>query len=276
MSEEILAGTPVGGENVQPVATDTEAEDQVETKSQQKSDNNSPVVETREGKLFVDGVRVYSREETNRIASRAQTEARDGVLKELEVESLDQVKTVVNQLRDTSEGESLNVQSLKDAVKKREQTVDELRKELHNVKTEYALREHIGSLKDNMPTQWNAEQKTAVIDLMKARDMLALEGETFAIRNGSDYYTTDGETPDYRSAVESVGKQLGLPFAKKGVDSYATDQAPADTSKAAPISESKLKSDPAYRAAYVRLREGNRNLPRTSITDRMVTEQMKK
>jgi uncharacterized protein (UPF0297 family) len=36
-----------------------------------------------------------------------------------------------------------------------------------------------------------------------------------------------------------------------------------------------MKTDPAYRSAYVSLRERNRNLSRSEITDKMVTDQMK-
>ena len=150
MSDSITTDTPVAGENVQPVNTDTEAETVVEAKSDAVS---TPSVEVRDGKMYVDGVRVYTRDESNRIASNAKKDAESRILQELEVDSFDKVKSVVNQLRNTDVegGESLNVQSLKDAVKKREQTVEELRAELHNVKTDYALREHIGNLKDNMP-----------------------------------------------------------------------------------------------------------------------------
>ena len=53
---------------------------------------------------------------------------------------------------------------------------------------------------------------------MKARGMLHLEGETFAIRNGDTYFTdATGERPDYAAAVLSVGKTLGLPTTKQGV-----------------------------------------------------------
>ena len=276
MSDEITNDTLVAGENVQPV-TETEADTTVSAKSETDvAETTTSNVEHKDGKLFVDGVRVYTRDDTNRIAAKAKDEATSRLLGELEVDSLDQVKTVVNQLRTTTgEGESLNVDSLRDAVKKKEQTVEELRAELNSVKTNFALKEHLGTLKDNMPTSWNMDQKQAVVDLMKARDMLHLDGEQFAIKNGEDYITTDGETPDYKSAVEVVGKTLGLPFAKKGVATFDADKQPAVTTNKG-IDEARVKSDPAYRAAYVNVRSMNSNLGRGEISDKMITEQMKR
>jgi hypothetical protein len=277
MSEELTTDTLVAGENVHPVGTDTETETVVEAKSEQSVKPSTPNVENKDGKLFVDGVRVYSRDETNAIASKAKKDVEAGLLSDLDVDSFDQVKQVVTQLRNTDveQGQALNVNALKDAVKKREQTVDELRSELSRVKTDYALKEHIGALKDNMPSQWNIEQKSAVVDLMKARDMLHLEGDTFAIKQGEDYFTTDGESPDYKTAVEVVGKGLGLPFAKKGVDTFDVDRQPNESKASGLASQDKMKSDPAYRAAYVNLRDRNRNLSRSEITDAMVQKQMK-
>jgi hypothetical protein len=274
MSDSITTDTPVAGDNVQPVNTDTEAETVVEAKSDAVS---TPSVEVRDGKMYVDGVRVYTRDESNRIASNAKKDAESRILQELEVDSFDKVKSVVNQLRNTDVegGESLNVQSLKDAVKKREQTVEELRAELNNVRTDYALREHIGNLKDNMPASWSAEQKSAVVDLMKARNMLHMEGDSFAIRNGDDFITTDGERPDYATAVKVVGQTLGLPFAKKGVDILEADRAPASDTAKKGVDMDRTKKDPAYRAAYVSLRTQNATMQRSSITDKMVLDQMK-
>lgn len=275
MSEEITTDTLVAGENVQPVGTDTDAETRVEAKSEESVKTNAPKVEHKDGKMFVDGVRVYTRDDTNRIAAKANEDATQRILQELEVDSLDKVKNVVKTLQTSNPDSGLNVDSLRDAVKKREQTVEELRAELQSVKTEYALKDHIGNLKDNMPSSWNIDQKQAVIDLMKARNMLHYEGDTFAIRNGEDYLTTDGESPDYKSAVELVGKGLGLPFAKKGIDTFAADKTPAESGQVKPVDESRMKTDPEYRSAYVRLRERNRTIDRKSITDKMVTDQMK-
>lgn len=278
MSEELTTDTLIAGENVQSV-TDTEKAEAESKEVEAKSEKvETPKVEQRDGKLFVDGVRVYSRDDTNRIAANAKNEAISGVLKDLEVESIDKVKQVVTQLRNTDIADnSLNVESLRSAVAKKEQTVEELTQELTRVKTDYALKEHIGSLKDNMPAQWNVEQKSAVVDLMKARDMLHLENNTFAIKSGSDYFTTDGETPDYKTAVEVVGKQLGLPFAKQGVTSLNVDKQPGEetTSKKA-VDQGLLKNDSHYRKAYVSLRERNRTVARTDITDAMVRKQMNK
>tara|TARA_R100001460_G_scaffold98262_1_gene141027 strand:- start:1067 stop:1933 length:867 start_codon:yes stop_codon:yes gene_type:complete len=275
MSEEITTDTPVAGENVQPVGTDTDAETTVEAKSEKSVKTDAPKVEHKEGKLFVDGVRVYTRDDTNKIAARAKDEAVSGILSDLEVDSLDKVKGVVKTLQSSNPETGLNVDSLRDAVKKKEQTVEELRAELQSVKTEYALKDHISSIKDNMPTSWNTDQKQAVVDLMKARNMLHLEGDTFAIKNGEDYFTVDGETPDYKTAVEVVGKTIGLPFAKKGVDTFAVDKQPAESGVQKAVDAKRMKQDPEYRSAYVRLRERNRTIDRRDITDKMVTDQMK-
>ena len=273
MSDDITIDTPVAGENVQTANTDAEAETKVEAKSETKA---STGVEVRDGKMYVDGVRVYTRDDTNRIAANAKKDAESRILSDLEVESFDKVKSVVSQLRDAPEGESLNVQSLKDAVKKREQTVEELRAELQSVKTDYALKSHIGTLKDSMPTAWNSDQKSAVVDLMKARNMLHLEGDVFAIKSGDDYLTVDGETPDYASAVKVVGQTLGLPFAKKGNSVIDVDKTPAGESSSKAIDMTKVNSDAAYRAAYVNLRQQNATLPRDQITNKMVLDQIKR
>lgn len=272
MSEEMLSDTQVESDNIQPVDTDTEAETSVEA----KSENATPQVEVREGKMYVDGVRVYSREDTNRIAANAKRDVESKILQDLEVDSFDKVKSVVSQLRDT-ESEGLDVQSLRDAVKKREQTVEELRAELDAVKTDYALRNHLSTLKDNMPQAWSADQKQAVVDLMKARDMLHIQDGNFHIRNGEDFITTDGETPDYAGAVKLVGTNLGLPFAKKGVENYDAERRPTESSDAKKgLDEGRVKADPVYRNAYIKLRDGNRSLARNQITDAMVKQQMKK
>lgn len=272
MSEEMLSDTQVESDNIQPVDTDTEAETSVEA----KSENATPQVEVREGKMYVDGVRVYSREDTNRIAANAKRDVESKILQDLEVDSFDKVKSVVSQLRDT-ESEGLDVQSLRDAVKKREQTVEELRAELDAVKTDYALRNHLSTLRDNMPQAWSADQKQAVVDLMKARDMLHIQDGNFHIRNGEEFITTDGETPDYAGAVKLVGTNLGLPFAKKGVENYDAERRPTESSDAKKgLDEGRVKADPVYRNAYIKLRDGNRSLARNQITDAMVKQQMKK
>lgn len=267
MGEQIPTDTLIAGENVQSVTTEAEADtNTVEQNSEDKATPKAPSVEVRDGKTYVDGVRVYSRDETNMIASKARNEVESKLLADLEVDSFDKVKQVVTELRNTDIADSsLNVQSLRDAVAKREQTVEELRAELTAVRTEYALKEHIGTLRDNMPQQWNAEQKSAVVDLMKARNMLHLDGEQFAIKNGEDYFTTDGETPDYKLAVEVVGKSLGLPFAKKGVESFDADKQPSKQKESGVDVQQLIKTDPQLRNAYVKLR--GRGLNASQITE---------
>ena len=274
MSEDITTDTLVAGENVQPVGTDTEAEAVAEAKSESVEAQKAPAVEMRDGKMFVNGVRVYNRDDVNKVAANAKRDAESRILEDLQVDSFDKVKSVVTQLQTADpEQDSLNINSLRDAVKKREQTVEELRAELQSVKTDYALREHVSTLRDNMPTSWDANQKQAVVDLMKARDMLHYQDGTFAIKNGDEFLTTDGETPDYKSAVETIGKTLGLPFAKKGIDMIDSDKAPSTKSEAKPIDETRLKSDAMYRKAYVDLREKQR-LSRGQITDALIKKTM--
>jgi hypothetical protein len=274
MSEGIDVNTPVAGETVQPV-TETEVESQkseVEVKAPK-----GPSLEVKESKYYVDGKRVYTRDETDRIAVNAKKDVESRILQDLEVDSIGQVKQVVNQLRSASpESNSLDVEALKSAVQKREATVEELQNELSRVKTDYAVREHISTLKENMPTTWKPEQRDAVVDLMKARDMFQVEGQTFAIKNGEDYLTTDGEKPDYKTAVEVVGKSLGLPFAKKGVDTFDADTTRVEQGRQVVVDDSRMKSDPEYRSAFVNLRNTNRSLNRSQITDSMIRKHIDK
>jgi hypothetical protein len=279
---EMDTNTPVAGVNTQPLHTDSDVGDitPVESETATVEKSSVPTVENRDGKLFVDGVRVFTRDDTNRIAAKAKTEVESNLLKELNVDSLKQVKTVVNQLQtaniDESEG-NLNVNALRDAVKKREQTVEELRNELHEVKTQAVMTNHLGKLQNEMPTSWANEQKAAVIDLMKARNMFAIEGDTFQLRNGDDYITTDGETPDYKSAVEMVGKNLGLPFAKKGASVVDADGGSSSVTKGkSAVNDALISSDPEYRSAYLNIREQNKTLMKSDITDTMVINRVKK
>jgi len=282
MSETITNDTPVAGENVQPVTTDTGIDTEVSAKSDdvviESAHKKSNKVEIVGDKMMVDGSRVYQRDDVNRIAASAKKEAEAKLLSDLQLDSFDQVRSVVNQLRntDTEQGDTLNISQLKDSVKKKEQTVAELQAELTKVKTDFALKQHVGTLKDNMPNSWDTNQKDAVIDLMSARNMLLLEGDTFAIKNGEDYLTVDGETPDYKSAVEVVGKTLGLPFAKKGVATFDADKQPNGVVGNKEVDAGKLKSDPAYRAAYVRLRTQSPTGSRGSITDAQVKAMIRK
>lgn len=272
---EALNDTLVAGENVQPVTTDTDADTAV--KSESKAAPKTPSVELREGKLFVDGVRVYTRDDTNRIAANAKKEVESRILDELEVDSFDQVKTVVKQLRSVTDDEpNLNVASLRDAVKKKEQTVEELRAELQRVKTDMVLKDHLVNLNTAMPASWNQDQRSAVVDLMKARNMLHLEGETFAIRNGDGFFTDDtGERPDYAAAVISIGKTLGLPIAKQGVAIFdAPDGVVDDVKTVKALDQKRLQNDAAYRNAYVQVRNREKTMAHGDITDAMVRKQM--
>jgi hypothetical protein len=272
---EALNDTLVAGENVQPVTTDTDADNAV--KSESKATPKTPSVEYKDGKMFVDGVRVYSRDDTNRIAANAKKEVESRILNDLEVDSFDQVKTVVNQLRNVSDEEpNLNVASLRDAVKKKEQTVEELRAELARVKTDMVLKDHLVNLNTAMPAQWNQDQRSAVVDLMKARNMLHLEGETFAIRNGDTFFTdVSGERPDYAAAVTSIGKTLGLPVTKQGVAIFDAPDGVVDDVKATKVLDQKrLQNDAAYRNAYVQVRNRDKNIAHSEITDAMVRKQM--
>lgn len=276
MTEQVETDTLVAGENVPPVNTDTETSDVAEnTTQEQKSDTATPSVEERDGKLYLDGVRIYTRDDTNRIASNARNEAENRLIEDLGVESIDQVKKVVSELQQANEGD-LNVQALRDAVQKREQTVEELQSELQNLKTEMALGKHVGEIQNAMPGGWNSDQKAAVLDLMKARGMLHLEGDQFAIKNGEEFITdASGENPDYQAAVQLVGKSLGLPFGKSGVATYeSTDGDNRQGSSPRALDESRMKKDPAYRSAYVQVRNSNKSLNHGQITDAMVKKQM--
>ena len=266
-------------ENVAPVTDTANPVDNVEQSAttDTKSENTTPAVEIRDGKTFVDGVRMYSRDDTNRIAANAKNEVEKNILKDLNVYSIDSVKQVVSTLQTVSpeEGQSLNVDSLRDAVKKREATVEELKGQVNSLKTELLLKDHMGKLQSAMPSNWNAEQQNAVVDLMKARGMLAVEGDTFAIRNGNDFLTTDGETPDYGAAVETVGKSLGLSFGKKGVDLQYGETSSGDIGNKA-LDEAKMSSDVEYRNAYMTIRKYQPSLGRSDISDAMVKSQLKK
>ena len=257
-----------------PVTDSANSVDNMETV---KSENNTtPSVEQRDGKLYVDGTRVYTRDDVNKIGANAKREVESRLIQDLNVDSIDSVKGVVKALQESSpseEGSSLNVESLRDAVKKREATVEELKQQVNSLKTDLLLKDHMGQLNSAMPGNWTAEQKSAVVKLMKADNMLAVEGDTFAIRAGESYLTTDGETPDYKSAVELVGKSLGLNFGKQGVDMPLgeTSSVKADKTAVKPADQNRVKSDPAYRAAYLDLRLNRRGgVGVSEITDNMI------
>jgi hypothetical protein len=277
MEQAVQQETAVQSENTAPVTDSAQPVDNTVTDT--KSDKaTTPSVEYRDNKLFVDGVRVYTRDDTNKIAANAKREVEQSFLNELNVDSFDSVKSVVKTLQETTpseEGSSLNVNALRDAVKRREATVEELQQQVKSLKTDLLLKDHMSQLNAAMPSTWSAEQKGAVIDLMKARNMLAVEGDTFAIRSGDTYLTTDGETPDYNLAVETVGKTLGLNFGKKGVDLQYGETVTDSDKGTKPLDDARINTDAEYRSAYLELRK-YQNKSRESITDAMIKKQMTK
>lgn len=239
----------------------------------------APTVEIREGRTYVDGIRVYSRDETNKIAANAKAQAESKVLQDLDVDSFDQVKSVITELRTVDgnpESSTLDVQSLRDAVKKREASLEELQSKVTQLQTELVLKDHMSNLQSSMPSTWSAEQKSAVIDLMKARGMMQIQDQTFVIKNGDEFLTTDGETPDYKGAVELIGKTIGLSFAKKGIDSVNTDKSPSDGGiENKPTDEDRLRSDNAYRSAWVKFRRENPTLMAHQVSHKNVMDTLK-
>jgi len=269
-------------QNSAPVTDSANPVDNVEqsTATDTKSDNiTTPSVEIKDGKTYINGIRQYSRDDVNKISANARYEVEKSILQDLNVDSIDQVKKVVSTLQEVNpqEGQSLNVDSLRDAVKKREATVEELKAQVHSLKTDLLLKDHMSKLQSAMPTTWTQEQRAGVVDLMKARNMLAVEGDTFAIRNGDDFLTTDGETPDYNAAVEVVGKSLGLSFGKKGVDlQYGETSGTNDVSRNRPLDDARVNNDTEYRNAYLQIRKYQPSMSRDAVTDAMVKKQMTK
>ncbi len=259
-------------DSANPVSTEQSAPTEI------KSENTTPSVEIRDGKTYVNGIRQYSRDDVNKISANAKHEVERNILNDLNVDSIDQVKSVVSTLQEVNpnEGEGLNVESLRDAVKKREATVEELKSQVNSLKTDLMLKDHMGELHNAMPTNWTPEQRKSVVTLMKAEGMLAVEGDTFAIRNGSDFLTTDGETPDYAKAIELVGKdKLGLSFGKKGVDIQYGETGMTDSGSGPKmLNTDKVNTDADYRSAYVRLRQHQPGLTKSKITDAMVKKEM--
>jgi len=271
--------TGVLTDNIAPV-TDTDASQDVKSEEMStqtvETNNNSNQPEYKDGKWYLDEKRFYTRDETNMVAKQAEDRARQSIMKELDVDDLGQIKTVVNELRSVNneEGQSLNVKALKDAVMKKEASLEELQTQVKSLKTELVLKDHIGKLNDAMPSNWTSDQSKAIVDLMNARSMIAVEGDTFALRDGDSFLTTDGETPDYSAAVERIGKQLNFSFGKKGVDVAYGETDTGNTSKSKGIDEAKLKSDASYRRAYMQIRDYNKNMPRDQITDGMIKKRM--
>jgi len=262
--------TEVQTEQTAPV-TDTE------NVTTTKSETTEPKLEMKDSKMFVNGNRVYSRDDTSKIAANAKNEAVNGLLRELDVDSLDQVKDVISTLKshNAEEGEnSLDVKALKQTVAKREATLEELTAQVGSLKQELLLKDHIGNLNTAMPGSWTPDQRSAVLDLMKARDMFAVEGDQFQLRNGEEYLTVDGEKPDYASAVDVVAKTLGLNTGKRGVDVVKVDGSESvDNRTVKPLDETRLKTDAEYRAAYMNLRQYS-NASRADISHNMVSKQL--
>ena len=262
--------TEVQTEQTAPV-TDTE------NVTTTKSETTEPKLEMKDSKMFVNGNRVYSRDDTSKIAANAKNEAVNGLLRELDVDSLDQVKDVISTLKshNAEEGEnSLDVKALKQTVAKREATLEELTAQVGSLKQELLLKDHIGNLNTAMPGSWTPDQRSAVLDLMKARDMFAVEGDQFQLRNGEEYLTVDGEKPDYASAVDVVAKTLGLNTGKRGVDVVKVDGSDSvDNRTVKPLDEARLKTDAEYRAAYMNLRQYS-NASRADISHNMVSKQL--
>ena len=245
-----------------------------------KSETTEPKLERKDGKMYVEGVgRVYTRDDTSKIAANAKNEAVNGLLRELDVDSLDQVRDVISTLKshgEEGEGNSLDVRALKQTVAKREATLEELTAQVGSLKNELLLKDHIGNLNTAMPGSWTPDQRTAVLDLMKARDMFAVEGDQFQLRNGNEYLTVDGERPDYASAVDVIAKTLGLNTGKRGVDVVKVDATDSGADKTVkPLDEARLKTDAEYRTAYMNLRQFS-NTPRSSVTHNMVSKQLDK
>ena len=128
-----------------------------------------------------------------------------------------------------------------------------------------------------MPSSWTPDQKTAVLDLMKARDMFAVEGDQFQLRNGGEYLTIDGAKPDYASAVDVIAKTLGLNTGKRGVDVVKMDantDIGSDSRTVKPMDDARLKSDAEYRAAYMSIRQYQPALGRKDVTHNMISKQI--
>ena len=272
--------TEVLTDNIAPV-TDTESVNDIKSEetSTQTAETvvNSDQPQYKDGKWYLNDKRFYTRDETNMVAKQAEDRARQSIMKELDVDDLSQVKTVVNELRsvNSEEGQSLNVKALKDAVTKKEATLAELQTQVSSLKTELVLKDHIGKLNNAMPSNWTSEQSAAVVDLMNARNMIAVEGDTFALRDGDSFLTVDGETPDYSAAVEKIGKQLNFSFGKKVVDVAYGETDTSGTQLPRGIDESRLTSDASYRRAYMSIRDFNKSLTRDQITDGMIKKKMK-
>ena len=252
MSEDNTTTTVVDtGESQTVPETATQSEESISVSS-----NAKPEVEMKDGRYFVDGQRMFTKAEKDAIAKTTTREVEQRLITELGVDSLSSVKQVVKELQtaNITEGESsLDITALRNTVAKKEQTVAELKAELEGVKSQYVLDAHVGKLKDVMPTAWTPEQRNSVVKIMNADNMFKVEGQSFHIANGDDFFTTDEGQPNYTAAVEKVGRDLGLQFSKKGVATVDAQTTPV-SSKSSEVDQTRLKSDPSYRNAYVDLR----------------------
>lgn len=265
------------GESQTVTETEEQSQDTISVSSEADK-ATAPNVEVKDGKTYVDGQRMFTKAEKDAIAKTATREVEQRLVNELGVDSLSSVKQVVKELQtaNITEGESsLDISALKNTVAKKEQTVAELKAELDAVKSQYVLDNHVGKLKDAMPTAWSPEQKEGVIKLMTADNMFRVEGQSFHIVDGEDFITTDEGLPNYEAAVQKVGTNLGLPFAKKGVATVDAQSTPVSNNKAG-VDDARIKSDPRYRDAYVTLRSKNIGLARENMTNKMVEDQMQK
>jgi len=275
MTEQVNETVVQPETEVEPV---TDSEKPVEASKSETS--TQP--EFRDGKWYLEGKRFYTRDETDRVASKARNDAVTNILTDLDVDSIDQVRDVISTLKQTpltEDGQSsLDVKALKQAVAKREATVEELQSEVNKLKTDLLLKDHLSNLNAAMPNGWTADQRQGVVDLMKARDMFAIENNSFQLRNGDDFLTVDGEKPDYGSAVEIIGKTMGLPLGKKGVDVVSSEgNKKVDTGEGPKtVDAKKLETDPEYRAAYTQIRRSNMSLAGEQITDNMVKKQLER
>ena len=272
MSEDNTTVVDTGESQTVP-ETVTQSEESISVSS-----NAKPEVEMRDGRYFIDGQRLFTKAEKDAIAKTTTREVEQRLIAELGVDNLSSVKQVVKELQTaniTEGGSSLDVSALKSAVAKKEQTVAELKAELEGVKSQYVLDAHVGKLKDAMPSAWTPEQRNSVVKLMNADNMFKVEGQSFHIANGEDFFTTDEGQPNYTAAVEKVGRDLGLQFSKKGVATVDAQTTPV-SSRSKELDQGRMKTDHQYRDAYVNLRSSNIGRGQTNITNNMVEAQMAK
>ena len=273
MSEDNTNTVVDTGESQTVPETVTQSEESISVSS-----NAKPEVEMRDGRYFIDGQRLFTKAEKDAIAKTTTREVEQRLIAELGVDNLSSVKQVVKELQTaniTEGGSSLDVSALKSAVAKKEQTVAELKAELEGVKSQYVLDAHVGKLKDAMPSAWTPEQRNSVVKLMNADNMFKVEGQSFHIANGEDFFTTDEGQPNYTAAVEKVGRDLGLQFSKKGVATVDAQTTPV-SSRSKELDQGRMKTDHQYRDAYVNLRSSNIGRGQTNITNNMVEAQMAK